>query len=105
MRKGKVSEAMEKWERPHDAVIPAGPVTLEPAAAPEVAKPEKTRVTFMLSSEVMDQARDAVYWTPGLTMSGFVEEAMVEARKRLEKKRGEPFPRRKGELKSGRPVR
>lgn len=45
-----------------------------------------------------------MYWER-LRMSAFVEEAIEEAVKRLEKKRGAAFPQRREELKSGRPVK
>lgn len=69
------------------------------------SKDAKQRVTFQLSSEVVNHARNAVYWTPGLTMSGLAEMALRREIELLEEKRGRPFSERAQELKAGRPVK
>jgi hypothetical protein len=58
-----------------------------------VVEAKKLRVSTMVATEVVKAAGRAVYWTPGLTMSAFVESAMAREAERLEKERGEPFPR------------
>lgn len=88
---------------PLDALIPAAEA-LE-TGLESSSKTEKQRVTFQLSKEVTERARNAVYWTPGLTMSGLAEEALKRELKRLEEKRGMPFSERAQELKAGRPVK
>lgn len=65
----------------------------------------KTRITFYLSSVVIERARDAAYWTQNATLSQLVEEALVKSLDALEAERGEPFPRRLAELAKGRPQR
>jgi hypothetical protein len=63
-------------------------------------------VTFQLPAMLADQARNAVYWTPGLTMAKLMEDALTAHLRRLQKDRGEPFPSRGGAaLKTGRPVK
>ena len=42
---------------------------------------------------------------PGLTLADLAAQALADAVDRLEKKKGEPFPPRKGELKGGRPMK
>ena len=64
----------------------------------------KQRMTLNLAPELIERARDAVYWTPGLTLAGLTEKALVQFLEQLEKERGEPFPQRQGKLKSGRPI-
>jgi hypothetical protein len=71
----------------------------------EDKRPEKERLTVHLRVDVIDRAKDAVYWTPGLTLAGLAEEAFIEALEKIEKKHGGPFDPRKGELKGGRPVK
>lgn len=88
---------------PLDALIP--PEVETPPSFEPVNKAVKQRVTFQLSSSVIEQARNAVYWTPGLTMSGLAEEALKRELARLEEKRGMPFSERAQELKAGRPVK
>jgi post-segregation antitoxin (ccd killing protein) len=65
----------------------------------------KSQIAVTVTEELADRARDAVYWTPGLTLSGLVEEALEREIRRRERARGEPFPKRKGDLPSGRPIR
>jgi hypothetical protein len=92
---------------PLDAVVPmkadrTGRV--EPQAEP--ARLTKERVTFQLPVDLIEKARDAVYWTPGLTMASFMEEALVTQLERAERERGKPFPSRAGAaIKTGRPVK
>jgi hypothetical protein len=85
-----------------DAVVPMRAA----AAQAEPARPAKERVTFQLPAPVIEKVRDAVYFTPGLTMAALMEEALLTHLDRVEKKRGEPIPSRKGAaLKTGRPVK
>jgi len=49
--------------------------------------------------------KNAVYWSPGLTLTTFTEQALLAHLTRLEKKNGGPFPARKGALKVGRPMK
>ena len=51
------------------------------------------------------RARDAVYWTPGLTLASLCEAGLRSEIVNLERKRGETFPKRASELKAGRPVK
>jgi hypothetical protein len=62
----------------------------------------KKHVAFALTSELMERARNAVYWTPGLTLSGLVEKALAVYLGKLERKHGKPFTARRGPLKKGR---
>lgn len=66
---------------------------------------KKERLTVQISSEVIDRIKDAVYWTPGLTLSALSEEAFIKIIDFLESERKSPFPKRKEELKSGRPIK
>jgi hypothetical protein len=65
----------------------------------------KERLTVHLSSALVERCRNAVYWTPGLTLAGLAEEALGKSVDAMEQERGEPFAARTGELKAGRPVR
>ena len=63
----------------------------------------KQRLTVTLPSSLLNRLRNAVYWTPAVTLAGLIE-AAVEARlQEIEAKNGEPFPARIEELKGGRP--
>jgi hypothetical protein len=89
-------------DNPLDTVIPRAP---SEAAVAEPEAPKKERMTFHLPVEVMDRAKNAVYWTPGLTLAELASQALTEAVDRMEKKRKEAFPPRKAELKGGRPMK
>jgi hypothetical protein len=62
-------------------------------------------MTFHLPVEVMERAKNAVYWTPGLTLADLAAQALTDAVDRMEKKKGESFPPRKADLKGGRPMK
>jgi hypothetical protein len=62
------------------------------------------RLTVVLSPEVIERIRTAVYWTPGETLTSLVERSAIAEVARLEKRRGEPFPRLGGPVKRGRPI-
>jgi len=63
------------------------------------------RFTAHLSRTLINRARNAVYWTPGLTLTKLAEEALAEKIDRIEAERGETFPQRTGEVRVGRPVK
>jgi hypothetical protein len=65
----------------------------------------KERMTIQISKNTIERVKDAVYWTPGLTVAQLTEEALEIALERLEKKNGKPFEKRKSELKPGRPLK
>ena len=65
----------------------------------------KQRLTITLPAELLDRLRNAVYWTPYLTLAGFIESAVSAKLDEFEKQHGEPFPTRIEELKGGRPRR
>jgi hypothetical protein len=96
---------------PLDAVVPhpgRRPASISPKETPAASLEEKKvkeRMTFHLPVDVMDRAKNAVYWTPGLTLADLAAEALGDAVDRLEKKRGEPFRPRTSELKGGRPMK
>ncbi len=85
---------------PLDAVIPAHHEEKRPTP-----KIPKERLTVHLPVDLIDRIKNAVYWTPGLTLAGLAEEALAAAVDKLERARGEPFPPRQAELKGGRPLK
>ena len=52
------------------------------------------RTTFAVALSVAERVRDAAHWTPGLTVTGLVESAVLREVERLETARGEIFPPR-----------
>jgi hypothetical protein len=66
---------------------------------------EKERMTVQMSRNIIERVKDAVYWTPGLTVAQLTEEALEHALDMLEKKNGKPFDKRRSELRPGRPLK
>jgi len=68
---------------------------------------KKKQFTTYLTPELHERVRDAVYWSPGETLSDFTARAIENEIARQEKKRGKKFEPRKGSgtLASGRPIR
>ncbi len=66
---------------------------------------KRERLTAKLPVEVTERVRNAVYWTPGLTLAGLTETALSAYVDALEAERGEPFPQRQGQIKLGRPIK
>jgi len=62
-----------------------------------------TRLTVSLSTELLNRLRDAVYWTPRLTLTQLVEESLQTGLAQLESVNRSPFPPRRRELRPGRP--
>lgn len=72
----------------------------------ETKKVSRQRFTVNLRDDVIEQARTAVYYTPGLTLSSLVEKALKTEIEALEARRGNPFPAiEDGKLSPGRPVK
>ena len=94
-------------DNPLDAVIP--PSTASPAGVASTRehpkKPVKERLTVHLPVDLIDRVKNAVYWTPGLTLAGLAEVAFTQAMTQLEQERGGPFPPRRHELTGGRPLK
>jgi len=79
----------------------------------EKSKPEgetgmheaKERMTIHLPLRVIERAKNAVYWTPGLTVAKLTADALDAAVDKLERRNGKPFAAREAELKGGRPMK
>jgi hypothetical protein len=61
------------------------------------------RLTVNLPAELADRMRDAVYWTPGLTIAWFIASAIRTSLTELETINRAPFPKRARQLRPGRP--
>ncbi|HEY5626957.1 MAG TPA: hypothetical protein VIR79_03350 [Nitrospira sp.] len=66
-------------------------------------KPRMVRLTVNLPSDLVEQVRNAVYWTPGLTVAWMVAQALRISLAELESVREGPFPKRAKPLRAGRP--
>jgi len=66
-------------------------------------KPRMVRLTVNLPSNLVEQMRDAVYWTPGLTLAWMIARAVRTSLNDLEAMNQGPFPRRSKPFRAGRP--
>jgi hypothetical protein len=66
---------------------------------------EKQRVTVQISFALMNRLKNAVYWTPGITISSSIESAIEEKLHVIEQTNDGEFEQRPEELKAGRPVK
>jgi hypothetical protein len=66
---------------------------------------QKERLTAKLPVELIERVRNAVYWTPGLTLARLAAIALTKYLDDIETERGAPFPPRQSELKAGRPIK
>lgn len=53
---------------------------------------KKVRISAEISGDVADRIKNAVYWTPGMTMAGFIEESLANGIEDLEQEKDEKFP-------------
>lgn len=110
---------VEPKEEPREEVKPIKALNGNGSQKPSSPSNNKQRLTVQISEDVIERAKNAVYWTRGLTLAQLTEEALEKAIKALEKgsviyddKTGQPlkekgneFPKRRAELNSGRPVK
>lgn len=68
-------------------------------------QPKKERFTVHIPVDVIERIKNCVYYTPGLTIAELAEQAFLRELAERESMRGQPFPQRDGELKTGRPVK
>ena len=90
---------------PLDAVVPEPRDVPQPSTPGLAAQVGKERLTVHLPVDLIDGVKNAVYWTPGLTLARLAEEALRQALAALETARGAPFPPRERNLTVGRPLR
>ena len=81
----------------------AGPLGAPPIVSEKTTRPRMVRLTVNLPSSLVEHMRDAVYWTPGLTLAWLVARAVRASLTELETIHQGPFPRRAKQLRAGRP--
>lgn len=66
-------------------------------------QPRTIRLTVSLPSDLVDRLRDAVYWSPGLTLAWLIAQSLGASLTEMESLRQSPFPKRTKALRAGRP--
>lgn len=65
--------------------------------------PRMVRLTVSLPGDLVDRLRDAVYWSPSLTLAWLITQSLRTTLRELESLREGPFPKRTNALRVGRP--
>lgn len=77
-----------------------------PSSRPSKTKqqqPRMVRLTVSLPGDLVDRLRDAVYWSPSLTLAWLIAQSLRTSLAEMESLRQGPFPKRKNALRAGRP--
>ena len=93
---------------PLDAVVPdltAPNQNTNSTHAKATPRMTKQRLTVHIPVPLIERAKNAVFWTPGLTLADLGERALESLVSELEKQNGGPFEVRPHELKGGRPLK
>ena len=69
----------------------------------ERQQPRTVRLTVSLPSDLVDRLRDAVYWSPSLTLAWLIAQSLRTSLREMESFRQGPFPKRTNALRAGRP--
>ena len=86
-----------KNERRRAASLPAGPYEARRQ------QPRMVRLTVSLPGDLVDRLRDAVYWSPSLTLAWLIAQSLRTSLAEMESLRQAPFPKRTNALRAGRP--
>jgi hypothetical protein len=65
--------------------------------------PQSARITLQLPAELVERLRNAVYWTPGLTLTAVVTDALQNRLDKMETAHHGIFTQREQQLRRGRP--
>jgi hypothetical protein len=55
----------------------------------------RKHMALRMRESLIEKIRDIAYWTPGMTITSFVEEALMSHIGQYERERGSSFPDRK----------
>ena len=66
-------------------------------------QPRTVRLTVSLPGDLVDRLRNAVYWSPDLTLAWLISQSLRASLTDLETARQGPFPKRTNALRAGRP--
>src|SRR4249920_609255 len=70
---------------------------------PGQQQPRSVRLTVSLPGDLVDRLRDAVYWSPSLTLAWLIAQSLGTSLTEMESLRQGPFPKRTKALRAGRP--
>lgn len=70
---------------------------------PGQQRPRSVRLTVSLPGDLVDRLRDAVYWSPSLTLAWLIAQSLRTSLAEMESLHQGPFPKRTNALRAGRP--
>jgi hypothetical protein len=73
------------------------------SSEPGQQQPRSIRLTVSLPGDLVDRLRDAVYWSPSLTLAWLIAQSLRSSLAEMESLRQGPFPKRTNALRAGRP--
>ena len=91
---------------PSHSIKNAGSRAARPSFRPSKAgreQPRTVRLTVSLPGDLVDRLRNAVYWSPDLTLAWLIAQSLRASLEDLEASRQGPFPKRMMALRAGRP--
>jgi hypothetical protein len=91
--------------KPPQKKAPAKLEANDSAAPQQLELDRSVQIAVRLAPELVQRMRDAAYFTPGETLTSIVERGATAEIDRLERERGEAFPRATAPVRRGRPVR
>lgn len=75
-----------------------------PSSGPSKTRQQQpVRLTVSLPGDLVDRLRDAVYWSPSLTLAWLIAQSLRTSLAEMESLRQGPFPKRTNALRAGRP--
>lgn len=82
---------------------PIGAGSLSSPCKNQRQQPRSVRLTVSLPGDLVDRLRDAVYWSPSLTLAWLIAQSLRTSLTEMESSRQSPFPKRTKALRAGRP--
>jgi hypothetical protein len=80
-----------------------GAIPSSKPSEPGQQRPRSVRLTVSLPGDLVERLRDAVYWSPSLTLAWLIAHSLRTSLAEMESLRQGPFPKRTHALRAGRP--
>lgn len=92
---------------PNNSTKNSHPGTPSPSSGPNEVRQQRrqrlVRLTVSLPGDLVDRLRDAVYWSPSMTLAWLIARSLRTSLSEMESSRQGPFPKRTNALRAGRP--
>jgi len=102
--KKKTTAPARPGRKQRNATTPAAPVATQPTTPPGGKGNGKAVLSIRIPPALLDAARNACFYTPGLTLAALVESSLAGQIQRMEAARGKPFEKRNADIPRGRRI-